>query len=154
MIFFLLVFLAAPHTTFSSCTSFNCTTCQILKKAKNMKYFVKIKKFPYTVIDDEVLNADCVPILNTPEKQLYKLELETEKIMTQQLPVHPPWKKSSINICIRDWPNKQTTLPLELKNNFLHHRDEKHAGEIQIYTDGSKMEMALPLQPQHTIPSS
>ena len=109
-------------------------------KAKNMKYFVKIKKFPYTLIDDEVLNADCVPILNTPEEQLYKLELETEKIMTQQLPVHPPWKKSSINICIRDWPYRQTTLPLELKNNFLHHRDEKHAGEIQIYTDGSKME--------------
>ena len=76
---------------------------------------MKIKKFPYILIEDEVLNADCVPVTNTPEEQLLKLELETEDIMTQQLPAYPPWEKKSVNVCTRDWPSKQVTLPQELK---------------------------------------
>ena len=56
----------------------------------------KLKKLPYSLIEDEILSADGIPILNKPEEALCDLQLETQKIITT---IFPPWQENPIEIC-------------------------------------------------------
>ena len=97
-----------------------------LIKEKNMKYMVKLKKLPYSLIDCEILSADDVPILNKPEESLCDLELETQKIITQNLQIIPPWQENPIEICEEMKLKRHQMMPQEMRNYFLQRLKEHH----------------------------
>ena len=64
-------------------------------------------------------------------------------VLSYEAPSQPPWKLYA-NICPQFTElRKKETAPYEMQVLFLEHLLLEHADSIQIYTDGSKVEVGV-----------